>query len=178
MVSSPIFFFLNYESMTTHLQESWKIQNKVKCYSVAESCWTLCDLTDCSMPGFPVLHGFLEFAHTHVHWVGDAVSHFSFLQSFPASGFFQWVSSPHQVAKVLGPQLHHQSFQWIFWIDFLDDWLVWSPCSPADSQESSPVPQFESINSSVFSLLYGPTLPSVCDYWKNHSFDKTNLNAV
>ena len=117
MVSSPNFFFLNYESMTTHLQESWKIQNKVKCYSVAESCWTLCDLTDCSMPGFPVLHGFLEFAHTHVHWVGDAVSHFSFLQSFPASGFFQWIGSLHQVAKVLELQLQHQSFQWLFRTD-------------------------------------------------------------
>ena len=49
---------------------------------------------------------------------------------------FQWVSSSHQVAKVL--ELQHQSFQWIFRADFLEDWLVWSPCSPRDSQESSP----------------------------------------
>ena len=43
------------------------------------------------------------------------------------------------------------------------------------SQESSPAPQFESINSSALSLLYGPTLTSVHDYWKNYSFDYTDL---
>ena len=48
---------------------------------------------------------------------------------------------------------------------------VWSPYCPRDSQESSPAPQFESINSSVLSLLHGPTLTSIYDYWKNHSFD-------
>ena len=49
--------------------------------------------------------------------------------------------------------------------------LVGSPCSPRDSQESSPTPHFKSINSSVLSRLYGPTLTSIHDYWKNHSFD-------
>ena len=49
--------------------------------------------------------------------------------------------------------------------------MVCSPCSPRDSQESFPTPQFKSINSSAFSLLYGPTLTSIHDYWKNHSFD-------
>ena len=49
--------------------------------------------------------------------------------------------------------------------------LVWSPCSPRDSEESSPTPQFRSINSSALSLLYSPTLTSIHDYWKNHSFD-------
>ena len=51
------------------------------------------------------------------------------------------------------------------------NWLVWSPCSPRDSQESSPKPQVKSINSSSLSFLYGPTLTSIHDYWKNHSFD-------
>ena len=50
---------------------------------------------------------------------------------------FQRVRSSHQVVKVLKLQLQHQSFQWIFRIDFLYNWLVWSPCSPRDSQESS-----------------------------------------
>ena len=86
-------------------------------------------------------------------------------------GLFQWISSSHQVAKVLEFQLQHQSFQRIFRTDFLWDWLVWSPCCPGDSQESSPTPQFKSISSSVLSLLYGPTLISIHDYWKNHSFD-------
>ena len=60
-------------------------------------------------------------------------------------------------------------------VDFLQDWLVWSPCSPRDSQESYPAPQFETINSLVVSLHYGPTLISIPDYWKNHSFDYMDL---
>ena len=44
-------------------------------------------------------------------------------------------------------------------------------CSPRDSEESSPIPQFKSINSLVLSLLYGPALTSIHDSWKNHSFD-------
>ena len=67
-------------------------------------------------------------------------------------GLFQWVSSLHQLAKVL--ELQHLSFQWIFRTD-------WYPCSPKDSQESSPTPQFKSINSSALSLLHGPTLTSI-----------------
>ena len=78
------------------------------------------------MPSFPVLHHFLEFAQTHVHWVGDAIqpSHPLLPTSPPAlnlsqrQGLFQWVSSSHQVAKVLELQLQHQSFRWKFrkWI--------------------------------------------------------------
>ena len=87
-------------------------------------------------------------------------------------GLFKWVSSSHEVAKVLEFQLQHQSFQWIFRTDFFYDGLVGSPCSPRDSQETSPTPQqFKSISSSVLSFLYSPTLTSICDYWKNHSFD-------
>ena len=76
-------------------------------------------------------------------------------------GLFRWVSSSHQVAKGLEFQLLHQSFQWIFRTYFLWDGLVASPCSPRDSQESCLTPQFKSINSSVLSFLYGPTLTSV-----------------
>ena len=56
-------------------------------------------------------------------------------------------------------------------ISFRIDWLDRFPCSPRDSQESSPTPQFKSINSLVLSFLYGPTLTSMRDYWKNHRFD-------
>ena len=70
-------------------------------------------------------------------------------------GLFLWDGSSYQVAKVLAFQ--HQFLKWIFRVDFLY-WLVWSPCSPRDSQESSLALQFESINSSALSLLYGPTL--------------------
>ena len=81
----------------------------------------------CNTPGFPVLHHLPEFEQTHVHWVGDAIQPFCPLSSpsppaFNLSqhqGLFQWVSSLYQLAKVLGFQLQHQSFQWIFRIDFL-----------------------------------------------------------
>ena len=86
-------------------------------------------------------------------------------------GLFQWVSSLHQVAKGLELQLQHQSFQWIFRTDLIQDGLVGSPCSPRGYQESSPTSQFKSINSSVLSFLYSPTLTSIHDHWKNHSLD-------
>ena len=78
-------------------------------------------------------------------WVSDAIQPSHPLSSpsptFNLSqhqGLFKWVSSLHQVAKLLEFQVQHQSFQWIFRTDFLWDGLVGSPCSPQDSQESSP----------------------------------------
>ena len=65
---------------------------------------------------------------------------------FPNIRVFSNVSSSHQVAKVLEFQLQHQSFQWIFRTDFLEDGLAGSPCSPKDSRESSPTPQFKSLS--------------------------------
>ena len=133
--------------------------------SVTQSCQTLCDPMDYSTPDFPVYHQFLELVQTHVHWVGDAIqpSHPLSSPSPPAlilsqhQGLFQWVSSSHQEAKVLEFQLQHQSFQWTLRTDLLYHGLIGSPCSPRDSQESSPTPQFKSISSSL-SFLYGPTL--------------------
>ena len=122
--------------------------------SVAQSCLTLCDPMNNSTPGLPVHHQLLEFTQTHVHWVDDAIqlSHPLPSPSPPAlnlsqpHGFFKWVSSLHQVAKVLKFQLQHQFFQWTPRTDLLQDGLVGSPCSPKDSQESSPTPQFKSIH--------------------------------
>ena len=93
---------------------------------ITQLCPTICDPMDCRMPGFPVHHQLLEFTQTHVHWVGDTIqlSHSLSSPSSPAfnlsqhQGFFKWVSSSHQVAKVLEFQLQHQSFQWIFRTDF------------------------------------------------------------
>ena len=70
----------------------------------------------------------------------------------------------------IGFQIQHQFFQWTPRPDLWDG-LVGSPCSPRDSQESSRTLQFRSINSSVLSFLYSPTLTSIHDYWKNHNFD-------
>ena len=106
---------------------------------------SLCHPMDCSTSGFPILHHLPGLAQTHVHWVYDAIqpSHPLSSPSPPAfnlsqhQGFFQWVNSLHQVVKVLEFQLQHQSFQWIFRVDFLWDWLVGSPCSPRDSSRVS-----------------------------------------
>ena len=84
---------------------------------------------------------------------------------------FQWVNSSHEVAKVLEFQLLHHSFQRNPRADLLQNGLVGSPCSPRDSQESSPTPQFKIINSSALSLLHSPTLTSIHDHRKNHSLD-------
>ena len=93
------------------------------------------------------------------------------LQSFPASASFpmsQFFPSGGQSIGVtaLASVLPMNIQNW-----FPLDGLVGSPCSPRDSQESSPTPHFKSINSSVLSFLYSPTLTSIHDYWKNHSLD-------
>ena len=101
--------------------------SSVQFSSVTQSCPTLCDPMNCSTPGLPVHHQLPESTQTHVHWVGDAIqpSHPLSSPSPPAlnlsqhQGLFKWVSSLHQVGKVLEFQLQHQSFQWIFRIDFL-----------------------------------------------------------
>ena len=167
---------------TAHALQSKKLVSTatwwpVQFSSFAQSCPTLCDPMECSMPELPVHHQLPGFTQTHVHWAGNAIqqSHPLLSPSPPTfnlsqhQGLLQWVSSSHQVAKVLEFQLQHQSFQWIFRNDFLLDGLVGSPCSPRDSQESSPTPQFKSIDSSVLGFLYGTTLTSIHDYWKNHS---------
>ena len=146
--------------------------------SVPQLCPTLWDLIDCSMKGFPVHHQLLKLAQTPVHRVGDAIQPYHPLSKpSPAlnlsqhQGHFQWVSSSHQVTKVLEFQHQHQAFQWIFRTAFLKDWLLLSSFCSRDSQESSPTPQFKSINSSVLSFIYSPTLTSTHDYWKDHSLD-------
>ena len=77
----------------------------------------------------------------------------------------------HKVAKVLEFQLQHHSFQRNPRADLLQNGLVGSPCSPRDSQESSPTPQFKSINYLTLSLFHSPTLTSIHDHRKNHSLD-------
>ena len=107
-----------------------------------------------STPGLPVHHKLLEFTQTHTHRVGDAIqpSHPLSSPSPPApnpsqhQGLFQRVNTSHEVTKVLEFQPQHQFFQWTPRTDLLQDGLVGSPCSPKDSQEPSPTPQFKSIN--------------------------------
>ena len=93
------------------------------CCSVAKWCLTLRDPMKCGIPGFPVLHYLPECAQTHIHCIRDAIqlSHPLsplFLLRVPQHHcLFQWVDPSPQVEKVL--ELQHQSFQWIFNVDFL-----------------------------------------------------------
>ena len=105
-------------------------------------------------------------------WCHSTISSFvvpfsSCIQSFQASGSFQM----SQFFTSGGQSIGVSAFQWILRTDFLYNGLVGSPCSPRDSQKSSPTPQFKSNNSLVLSFLYSPTLTSIRDYWKNHSLD-------
>ena len=147
--------------------------------SVIQSCPTLCDPMNRSTPGLPVRHQLPEFTQTHVHRVSDAIqpshplSSHSLLAPNPSQqkSLFQGVNSSHEVAKVLEFQLQHHSFQRNPRADLLQNGLVGSPCSPRDSQESSPTPQFKSINSLALSFLHSPTLTSIHDHWKNDNLD-------
>ena len=96
------------------------------CCSLTKSCLTLCSPIDCSTPGFPVFHHLPEFSQTHVYWVSNAIqpSH-SLLYPFPPTfscsqiqGLSQTFGSLDQVTNILELQLQHQSFQWIFRVDF------------------------------------------------------------
>ena len=104
-----------------------ELSSSVQFSSVAQSCPILCDPMDCRTPDLHVHYQLLEFTQTHIHWVSDAIQPSQPLSSLSAPAFnlsqqqdlFKWVSSLHQVAKVLEFQLQHQSFQWIFRTDFL-----------------------------------------------------------
>ena len=126
----------------------------------------LCKPMDCSPPGFPVLHCLLALLQTQVRWV-DVASQPSqpLLPASPAPNLSQyhsflmsqWFASGGRLLE-----LQHQSFQWIFRVDFFYDGLVWSLLSK-DSWEVSPASKFKSINSSALRLLYGPALTSIRD---------------
>ena len=147
--------------------------------SVTQSCPTLCDPMNSSTPGLPVHHQL-----TRVHsdsrplsqWCHPAISSsvvpFSSCpqslpasESFPMSELFTWGD------QSIGVSALASSLQRNPRADLLQNGLVGSPCSPRDSQESSPMPQFKSINSSALSFLHSPTLTSIHEHWKNHSLD-------
>ena len=138
----------------------------------------LCNPMDCSIPGLPVHHQLPKFTQTHVHWVGDAIqpSHPLPSPSPPAlnlsqhQGLFHWISSSHQVAKLLV-----SASAWVVPMNTQEgsplgstDWISLQSKGP---QEASPTPQFKSISSSALNILYGSTLTSIHDYWKNHSLN-------
>ena len=157
------------------ISKCWDKTSSVQFSSVPQSCLTLCDPKNDSTPGLPVHHQLPEFTQTHVHWVGDAIqpSH-PLLSPSPTSvnlyqhqGLFKSVSSLHQVAKDWSFNFNiSPSNEYSGLISCRMDWLDLLAVQ-GTSQESSPTPQFKSINSSALSFLYSPTLTSLHDYWKN-----------
>ena len=156
--------------------------------SDSQSRPTLCNPMDWSTPGFTNSGACSNWCPSSRWWRPTfSSSVIPFPPAFNLSqyqGLFQWVSSSHQVAKVLELQLQHQSLQWIFRTDFLQDGLVGSPCSPRDSHGSSPTSKFKSISSSMLIFLYSSILTSINHTWKNHSFDypdfcqQSNVSAL
>ena len=145
--------------------------------SVAQSCPTLCDPMDCSIPGFPVHHQLLELTQTLVHCVDDAIQPSHPLSSpfpltfnlFQHQGLFQWVSSSHQVAKELSASasvfpMNTQDWFPLGWTGLIS--LQFKGLARVFSNTTVQKHQFFAAQ-----LSYSPTVVSVHDYWKNHSFD-------
>ena len=141
---------------------------------------TLCDPMDYSMPGFPVLHRLPELAQIHVHWVGVVIQPSHPLSSpSPAfslsqhQGLFPWVSSSHQVAKETSVLASVLPVDYLGLISFRIDWF--DLLAVVGTLKS--LLQHHSLKASILcsQLLYGPTLTSIHDYWKNHSFVYTDL---
>ena len=136
------------------------------------------------MPGLPVLHCLQEFVQTHVHWVNDAIqpSHpvtlfFSCPQSFPASGSFLMCQHFTSGAQSIGASTSASVLPMN-----IQGWFLLGLTGLINLLAKIILRAFSSIkfwkhliNSLALSLLYGPTLKSVHDYWKNHSFDYTTV---
>ena len=146
--------------------------------SVTQSFPTLGDLVDCSTPGLPVYRQLWKFTQTHVHWVGDAIQPPHPLSSPSPPAFnlsqhqclFKWVSSSHQVAKVLVSASASASNEHSGLISFRMDWL---DLLAAQGILKSLFQHYSSKASILwhFGFFIAPTLTSIRDYWKNHSLN-------
>ena len=151
--------------------------SSVQFSSVTQSCLTLCYPMNHSTPGLSVHHQLPKSTQTHLYWVSDAIqpSHPLSSPSPPALFPSIRVFSNESTLCIMWTKYWSFSFkisptnEHLGLISFRE--LVGSPCSPRDSQESSPKPQFKSITSLALSFLYSPTLTSMHDNWKNHSLD-------
>ena len=148
--------------------------------SVSQSYPAPCDPMDCNMSGFPVHHQFLELAQSHVHGVADAIQPSHPLLS-PSPAFNLSQDRVFSMSQLFTSGGQYRSFS--FRTSPSNEYQGWFPLGligflsllSKDSQESSPTSQLKSINSSALSLFYCSALTSIYDYWKNHSFDYTNL---
>ena len=150
--------------------------NILLCCSVTRFCLTLCDPLDCSMPGFPVLHYLRVCSNS---WSIESVMPFSHLISYcpllllPSIFSSIMVFSSESALCIRWPKYWNfsvsPSSEYSVLISFRIDWF--DLLAVQGTLKSSLAPQFESINSLMLSLLYGPSLTSIHDYWKKHGFD-------
>ena len=151
--------------------------------SVAQSCPTLCDPMNRSTPGLPLHHQLPEFTQTHIYRSVVPSSHLILCRPLlllpPIPPSIRVVSN-ESTPLMRWPKYWSFSFSIIpskeipGLISFRMDWLDLLAVQ-GTTQESSPTPQFKSINSSALSFLHSPTLTSIHDHRKNHSLDQTNL---
>ena len=154
--SLSIFFFLTFSSV-----------------QFAQSCQILCDPIDCSTPGLLSITNFQSLRKLMSIESVMPSNHLILCcplllppSIFPSIRVF----SNEAVLRIRWPKYWNFSispsneYSW-----FPLGWTGWISCCPRASQESSPIPQFKCINSSVLSFLYSPTLTSIHDYCKNHS---------
>ena len=166
---------------------SWSSNNQIQFSSVAQSCLTLCNPMHCSTPGFPVHHQLPELAQTcplrqGCHWtISSSVIPFSScLLSFPASGSFlmsQFFASGGQSigasASASALPVNIQNWFPLGLTGLIS--LRSKGLSRVFSNTTVQKHQFFSAQLSLWSNSHGPTLTSIHDYWKNHSFDYTDL---
>ena len=148
------------------------------CFSVAQLCPTLCNPMDCSMPGFPVLHNLPEFAQTHSlnQWCHPTISSsvvpfFSCLQSFSASGFFlmsQLFTSGQNIGASALVSILQMNIQGWLLLGLTDLFAVQEALKSLFQHHTSKT-------SVLWCSAYSPTLTSIHDYWKTHSFDYMDL---
>ena len=155
------------------------LASAVQFSSVAQSCPTHCNPMNRSMSGLPVYHQLPEFTQTHAYQVSDAIqpSHPLSSPSPPAPNPSSIrVFSNESALRIRWPKYWSFSFNISPFkehpglISFRMDWLDLLAVQ-GTLKESSPTPQFKSINSLVLSFLYSPTLTSIHDHWKNNSLD-------
>ena len=168
----------NQENKKKQRKEIWNYIQQLLFSSVTQSYPTLCESMNCSLPGLPVHHQLVDSTQIHVHWVGDAIqpSHPLSSPSLPAlnlsqhQGLFKWVSSLHQVAKVLdfslsiSPSSEHSGL-----ISFRMDWL---DLLAVQGMLKSHLQHYSS-NASILwcSAFFMIQLTFIHDDWKNDNFD-------
>ena len=158
-----------------------KLRRSVQFSSVAQSCPTLCELMNCSMPDFPVNHQLKDLAQTHDKWVRDAIQPSHPLSSPPPASFLPSIRvfSNKIVLHIRWSKIKVSASASVLPVNIRDyfplEWTGWISLQSKGLSRVFSNTKLESINSLAFNFFYSPPLPSRHDYWKNHNLDETDL---